>query len=108
MVNRGPFLHKHVRFFPLLSPTLVAPPLPTATPPHPRPMKEADGHLSAFHANNWQHAMMYGCFALSGLVELLGVWVPLPSGTEQVGVWVGGGGGGPGHPPPRHRVRWGE
>lgn len=51
-----------------------------------RPMYEADGHFAMFHVGNWQHAMMYGGVAVSGLVDLIGYYVPLPAGTEQVGV----------------------
>jgi hypothetical protein len=33
-----------------------------------------------------QHALMYSGFAVSGVVELIGYFTPLPPGTEQVGV----------------------
>jgi hypothetical protein len=51
-----------------------------------RVMFVPDGHFAAFHVNNWQHALMYGAFCLSGVVDLLGHYLPpgaLPPGTEQ-------------------------
>jgi hypothetical protein len=47
-------------------------------------MFEEDGHFAEFHINNWQHALMYGGYALSGLVDLVGTSITLPQGTEQV------------------------
>lgn len=38
-----------------------------------------------FHIGNWQHALMYGGVAISGVVDLIGFYTPLPAGTEQVG-----------------------
>ena len=48
-------------------------------------MYEPDGHFAEFHINNWQHALMYGGYALAGVVDLLGITTQLPQGTEQVG-----------------------
>lgn len=50
-----------------------------------RPLYEDDGHFAMFHIGNWQHALMYGGVAISGLVDVIGFYVPLPVGTEQVG-----------------------
>ncbi|KAF8066382.1 TMEM45B [Scenedesmus sp. PABB004] len=49
----------------------------------PRPLYSTDGHFAAFHANNYQHALMYAAFLASGLVDLLGAATPLPRGVEQ-------------------------
>jgi len=46
-------------------------------------MYEPDGHFAEFHINNWQHALMYGGYALAGVVDLLGITTQLPQGTEQ-------------------------
>lgn len=43
-----------------------------------------DGHLWGDHLNNWQHSTMYFAFMLSGAVDLLGIKLSLPTGTEQV------------------------
>uniref|UniRef100_A0A383W5U1 Transmembrane protein 45B n=1 Tax=Tetradesmus obliquus TaxID=3088 RepID=A0A383W5U1_TETOB len=48
-----------------------------------RPLYKADGHFAEFHANNWQHALMYSSFAVSGVIDLIGYFTPLPPGTEQ-------------------------
>lgn len=45
---------------------------------------EADGHWAMFHIGNWQHALMYSGFAVSGVVDLIGYYSPLPAGVEQV------------------------
>lgn len=50
-----------------------------------RPLYSSDGHFAQFHANNWQHALMYAGVAVSGVVDLIGYYTPLPPGTEQVG-----------------------
>lgn len=34
-----------------------------------------------------QHALMYSAFAVSGVVDLIGYYTPLPQGSEQVGGW---------------------
>jgi hypothetical protein len=39
-----------------------------------------------FHIGNWQHALMYGGVAISGMVDIIGYYTPLPPGTEQVGL----------------------
>ena len=36
------------------------------------------------HIGNWQHALMYAGVAVSGVVDLIGYYTPLPAGTEQV------------------------
>lgn len=43
-----------------------------------------DGHLWGDHLNNWQHSTMYFAFMLSGAIDLLGIKLSLPTGTEQV------------------------
>lgn len=48
-----------------------------------RPLYQDDGHFAMFHIGNWQHALMYGSFAISGVVDLIGFYTPLPAGTEQ-------------------------
>eukprot|EP00879_Flechtneria_rotunda_P030408 GHRR01033037.1.p1 GENE.GHRR01033037.1~~GHRR01033037.1.p1 ORF type:complete len:330 (+),score=109.70 GHRR01033037.1:93-1082(+) len=48
-----------------------------------RPLYKPDGHFAEFHANNWQHALMYTGFAVSGLVDITGHYMALPPGTEQ-------------------------
>jgi hypothetical protein len=42
-----------------------------------------NGRLSARHLHNWQHASSYPAFMISGLVDLLGLAVKLPDGTQQ-------------------------
>lgn len=51
---------------------------------HNRPLYAPDGHFAMFHIGNWQHALMYGGVAISGMVDLIGFHTPLPPGTEQV------------------------
>lgn len=47
-----------------------------------RPMFDGDGLFQ--HTNVYQHISMFMGFAISGLVDLIGMYVPLPEGTEQV------------------------
>lgn len=47
-----------------------------------RPMLDGDGLFQ--HTNVFQHISMFMGFAMSGLVDLIGMYVPLPEGTEQV------------------------
>lgn len=49
-----------------------------------RPLYAKDGHFAMFHIGNWQHALMYGGVAVSGMVDIIGFYTPLPPGTEQV------------------------
>lgn len=42
-----------------------------------------DGHFTD-HLNDWQHAAMYTCFVVSGVVDLLGHALGLPQGAELV------------------------
>eukprot|EP01025_Chloroclados_australasicus_P006560 TRINITY_DN12103_c0_g1_i2.p1 TRINITY_DN12103_c0_g1~~TRINITY_DN12103_c0_g1_i2.p1 ORF type:complete len:314 (-),score=34.66 TRINITY_DN12103_c0_g1_i2:460-1401(-) len=48
-----------------------------------RKLYASDGQFCIGHLNNWQHAAMYGAFALSGLVDLLGLDGSLPKGIES-------------------------
>jgi hypothetical protein len=50
-----------------------------------RTLYDDDGRFEVGHMNNWQHAMMFAAFMLSGCVDLIGLRLELPSGTEQVG-----------------------
>ena len=43
-----------------------------------------EGRFAMTHMNNWQHTASYPGVVLSGLVDLLALVVPLPSGTSQV------------------------
>ncbi|KAK9813843.1 hypothetical protein WJX73_001440 [Symbiochloris irregularis] len=43
-----------------------------------------DGTFAMRHIHNWQHASSYPGFIVSGAVDFLGMWVPLPPGTQQV------------------------
>jgi hypothetical protein len=49
-----------------------------------RPLYAKDGHWAMDHIGNWQHALMYAGVAVSGVVDLIGFYTPLPAGTEQV------------------------
>ncbi|KXZ43715.1 hypothetical protein GPECTOR_82g249 [Gonium pectorale] len=42
------------------------------------------GHVYGPHIGNWQHAAMYPAFILAGIVDLVGMEVELPPGTQQV------------------------
>jgi len=42
-----------------------------------------------FRASNvYQHVCMYMGFTMSGLVDFLGMYIPLPEGSEQVGTYI--------------------
>jgi hypothetical protein len=46
-----------------------------------------DGRFVVGNINEWQHSAMYVAFLLSGVVDLVGFYMPpgtLPVGTEQV------------------------
>lgn len=47
-----------------------------------RPMFDENGLFRA--SNVYQHVCMYLGFTMSGLVDFLGMYVPLPEGSEQV------------------------
>jgi hypothetical protein len=40
----------------------------------------------------WQHASIYPGFILSGLIDILSLFMDLPRGAQHVGVMVGGSG----------------
>ncbi|PRW44954.1 Transmembrane 45B isoform B [Chlorella sorokiniana] len=48
-----------------------------------------EGRFAMTHMNNWQHTASYPGVVLSGLVDLLALVVPLPSGTGQAVLGVG-------------------
>ena len=45
-------------------------------------MFDGDGLFQ--YTNVYQHISMFMGFAISGLVDLIGLYIPLPEGTEQV------------------------
>ena len=51
-----------------------------------RRMYAADGRFEMGNMQDWQHAAMYSAFMVSGLVDLVGFYLPglLPTGTEHV------------------------
>lgn len=49
-----------------------------------RQLYEKDGHFAMSQIPYWAHVVMYGGFIVSGIVDLIGYYTPLPAGTEQV------------------------
>lgn len=47
------------------------------------------GWFNAANVNNWQHTTIYPAFLLSGMVDLVGMRIPLPPGTEFVFLSLG-------------------
>ena len=58
----------------------------SADPARRRKLYAADGRFELGNMQDWQHAAMYSAFCVSGLVDLIGFYLPgvLPAGTEHV------------------------